>query len=205
MVYNLLKGVPAFFISTNPNLNQPEIWLLLFRMGEHQSQYAVHQNYNMNSNHRFNVRVYGLCIQNNQVLLSDEYVFGMFMTKFPGGGLEYGEGTIECLKRECLEEMGLEVKVTGHFYTTDFFQETRFFANTQLISIYYTFELPQGARLKTADTPFDFEAIEGTQTFRWAPLAALKPQDLTFPVDQKVAEMLNEQLSERGRKRTKHS
>ncbi len=154
----------------------------------------MHQHYSMNTNHRFNIRVYGLCIQNNQVLLSDEYVFGMFMTKFPGGGLEYGEGPIDCLKRECFEEMGLEIKVTGHFYTIDFFQETRFFANTQLISIYYTFELPQGALLQTSDIPFDFEAEEGAQTFRWVPLPALKPHELTFPVDQKVAGMLKEKL-----------
>ncbi|MFW6352566.1 MAG: NUDIX domain-containing protein, partial [Bacteroidota bacterium] len=92
----------------------------------------------------FNIRVYGICIQNHRLLVSDEYVMDMYMTKFPGGGLEFGEGPIDCLKRECREEMGgVEIKVTGHFYTTDFFQPTRFFKNTQLISIYYRFKLPE--------------------------------------------------------------
>ena len=37
----------------------------------------------------------------------------MYVTKFPGGGMEFGEGTIDCIKRECMEEFGEEVEVTG--------------------------------------------------------------------------------------------
>ena len=57
----------------------------------------------------FNIRVYGVLInQQNQVLVSDEYIRGSYYTKFPGGGLELGEGTRDCLKREFKEEMDLE-------------------------------------------------------------------------------------------------
>ncbi len=57
----------------------------------------------------FNIRVYGVLInQQNQVLVSDEYIRGSYYTKFPGGGLELGEGTRNCLKREFKEEMDLE-------------------------------------------------------------------------------------------------
>ena len=46
--------------------------------------------------YKFNVRVYGILInEKNQLLVSDEYDFGFPHTKFPGGGLEYGEGTRE--------------------------------------------------------------------------------------------------------------
>ena len=46
-----------------------------------------------------NIRVYGIIINDeNQVLLSDELRFGNAFTKFPGGGLEWGEGTKDCLK-----------------------------------------------------------------------------------------------------------
>jgi len=44
------------------------------------------------------------------------------MTKFPGGGLQFGEGTIDCIKREFREELGCEIGVLKHFYTTDYFQ-----------------------------------------------------------------------------------
>ena len=73
----------------------------------------------------FNVRVYGILLNdNNQVLVSDEYIRGNFYTKFPGGGLEYGEGTRDCLKREFKEEMDLDISVDDHIYTTDFFRST---------------------------------------------------------------------------------
>ena len=50
---------------------------------------------------RFNIRVYGLLInEQKQVLVSDELIRGSYITKFPGGGLEFGEGTRNCLQRE---------------------------------------------------------------------------------------------------------
>jgi len=64
---------------------------------------------------RFNVRVYGILInEKKQVLVSDEFIRGNYYTKFPGGGLEFGEGTRDCLKREFKEEMDLDVEVTDH-------------------------------------------------------------------------------------------
>ena len=71
---------------------------------------------------KFNVRVYGLLINEcNEVLISDEQEYGMRFTKFPGGGLELGEGLTDGLKREFVEECQVEVEVLSHFYTTDFF------------------------------------------------------------------------------------
>jgi 8-oxo-dGTP diphosphatase len=68
-----------------------------------------------------NLRVYGLLInEHNEVLLSDEQEYGMRFTKFPGGGVEYGEGLIDGLKREFMEECNMEIEVLSHFYTTDF-------------------------------------------------------------------------------------
>jgi 8-oxo-dGTP diphosphatase len=68
-----------------------------------------------------NVRVYGILIHENKLLVSDEYIKGMKITKLPGGGLEFGEGTHDCLKREFKEELDLDVEIESHFYTTDFF------------------------------------------------------------------------------------
>ena len=58
-----------------------------------------------------NVRVYGILIHENKLLVSDEYIKGMKITKLPGGGLEHGEGTIDCLKREFKEELNLDVEI----------------------------------------------------------------------------------------------
>ena len=62
--------------------------------------------------HHFNIRVYGILVnEQKQVLVADEYIRGGYYTKFPGGGLEFGEGTRDCLKREFIEEMNLSVSV----------------------------------------------------------------------------------------------
>ena len=64
---------------------------------------------------RFNIRVYGVLINDQkQVLVADELIRGKNYTKFPGGGLEFGEGTRDCLRREFLEEMNLKVEVKEH-------------------------------------------------------------------------------------------
>jgi ADP-ribose pyrophosphatase YjhB (NUDIX family) len=87
---------------------------------------------------RFNLRVYGLIINDKQeVLLSDENRFGYFFTKFPGGGVEAGEGIIEALHREFKEELDLEIKEATPFYYNDFYQESAFRKEDQIVSFYY--------------------------------------------------------------------
>ena len=128
-----------------------------------------------------------------QVLVTDEYRFGKQITKFPGGGLQYGEGTLECIRREMMEETGNEVEVIRHFYTTDFFQRSAFHKNDQVISIYYMVRAKQPLKIKVKEKPFDFDSLtEGAQVFRWIPLNSLKSEDFTFPIDQKVAGYLAE-------------
>ena len=75
---------------------------------------------------RFNIRVYGLLIDqpNQQILVSKEIILGQEIIKFPGGGLEFDEGIADCLKREWMEEAGLEIEILEHFYTNDFFQKS---------------------------------------------------------------------------------
>jgi ADP-ribose pyrophosphatase YjhB (NUDIX family) len=122
----------------------------------------------------------------------------MRMTKFPGGGLEPGEGTIDCLRREFREEMEQEIKNIRHFYTTDFFQQTRLLPEPyQIISIYYLADLLLPEKLKTTTKKFDpdtfqDEAVDGAQTFRWEKIPDLVAEDFTFPIDKVVLEMLQE-------------
>jgi ADP-ribose pyrophosphatase YjhB (NUDIX family) len=145
------------------------------------------------TDYRFNIRVYGIFVNlKNEVLLADEFIHNTLMTKFPGGGLEYGEGTIDCLRREIREELNQEISHINHFYTTDFFQDALFFEQTQLLSIYYKASLTDENAVITSSRPFDFTPVEGAISFRWVPLNLLKPEHLTFPIDKKIVALLNE-------------
>lgn len=145
----------------------------------------------------FNVRVYGLLFNDKrEVLVTDEFINGVKITKFPGGGLEFGEGTIDCVIREFMEELGWKVEVTNHFYTTDFFQISAFNENKQIISIYYSLKLIDKSNelpIRFTETKFDFnEGIKDDQVFRWLTVNADLTDDLTFPIDKRVGEMLLE-------------
>src|ERR1700685_1992338 len=101
----------------------------------------------------FNVRVYGLLIQEGKVLVSDELIHNKYITKFPGGGLEFGEGTIDAIKREMMEETNTPVEVLEHFYTTDFFQVSAFNPHAQVISIYYTLKVLSSLQVAVKQKP----------------------------------------------------
>ena len=141
--------------------------------------------------YHFNVRVYGLLINaENEILISDEQEYGMRFTKFPGGGLEFGEGLIEGLKREFIEECDAEIEVTGHFYTTDFFVKSAF-NDSQVISVYYRVKNIKPLNLTIKTRVFDFDG-EGDilQSFRLVKLSDLKSEVFLFPTDQQVAKLL---------------
>ncbi len=143
----------------------------------------------------FIIRVYGIALNNNkEVLISDEFQLNTKMTKFPGGGLEYGEGILDALEREFREECnGQEIKNVKHFYTTDFYQKALFFDNTQLIGVYYTLKLVKPIKFKISKNKFDFDKYKnGNQSFRWVKIKTLNKDDFTFPIDKFVAEKLKQ-------------
>lgn len=141
----------------------------------------------------FNIRVYGLLInEDNQILITDEYRMGKMITKFPGGGLESGEGLVDCLTREWMEETGQVIEVDEHFYTTDFYVPSAFNPLQQVISIFYKVKAMNKMTKPLKYFPFDFEEmIEGSQIFRWVDLDIISPADFTFPIEKKVASLLN--------------
>ena len=139
----------------------------------------------------FNVRVYGVLINyRNEVLISDEQEYGVRFTKFPGGGLEYGEGLVDGLKREFMEECNVEVEVTDHFYTTDFFVKSAF-NDSQVISVYYKVKNINPLNLTIKTKVFDFDG-EGDvlQAFRWVNLADLNADDFPFETDREVVKLI---------------
>ncbi len=149
----------------------------------------------------FTIRVYGIVMnEEKEVLVSDEFIRGKYYTKFPGGGLELGEGTRDCLKREFKEEMNLAVKIEGHIYTTDYFQMSAFNPDDQIISIYYFAKPlePITAPLRNKEFDFDegqlniYKETNEIETFRFVSWNNFSSDSVTLPIDKIVATMLKE-------------
>jgi len=86
---------------------------------------------------KINIRVYACVVKDKKVLTLFEEYAGEALMKFPGGGLEYGEGVLECLHREFEEELNVKAEIKEHFYTQEDFLVSRFRENEQLLTIYY--------------------------------------------------------------------
>ena len=146
--------------------------------------------------HLFNIRVYGILLNDRrQVLVADEFIRGSYYTKFPGGGLEFGEGTRDCLKREFKEEMDLDVEVGDHIYTTDYFQMSAFNPEHQIVSIYYFAKAIEPIKVPLRQTLFDFDEQQmkvynetgETETFRFVNWDDFSENSVTLPIDKIVA------------------
>lgn len=149
----------------------------------------------------FNIRVYGILINEiKQVLVSDEFIRGKYYTKFPGGGLELGEGTRDCLKREFMEEMNLKVQIDDHIYTTDFFQMSAFNPEDQIISIYYFVKALEPITAPLREKEFDFDEaqlkvyhqVNEIETFRFVDWNNFSAETVTLPIDKIVASIVKE-------------
>ncbi|MFN5642772.1 MAG: NUDIX hydrolase [Sphingobacteriales bacterium] len=147
----------------------------------------------------FNIRVYGILTDDqNRILVTDEYIRGGYYTKFPGGGLEFGEGTRDCLKREFIEEMSLQIHVGDHLYTTDFFQMSAFNPEHQIISIYYHVKALEPITAPIREKQFDFDAAQldvyaktgEIETFRFIDWENFSSASVTLPIDKVVADLI---------------
>ena len=134
---------------------------------------------------KINIRVYAIYLnEKNELMALDEGYVGEKLIKLPGGGLEFGEGTIECLHREFAEELNLKIEVLEHFYTQEDFLVSRFRENEQLLTIYYTVNI-----LNLEDSNILDDSIENV---KWVSLHEENP--LPLPIDKIVFEKLKEKL-----------
>lgn len=142
---------------------------------------------------KFNLRVYALLINEKQeILLSDENRFGKFFTKFPGGGVEHGEGIQDALFRELQEELHLEISGADFFYFNEFHQASAF-DQSNLVAFYYIVNIQKAAvPLQEEGYNIPFEKEQELQ--RWKAIHELQKDELTFPIDQKVLEKLKDFL-----------
>lgn len=135
----------------------------------------------MSDDQRFNIRVYGLWLNEGRVLVSEEEIKGTNIIKFPGGGLEFGEGTIDCLKREWKEELDMDIEVLNHFYTTDYYQPSAF-DKSQVVSIYYLVK-------PLTDNNYIVNKNDNEVSY-WMKLTDITKDTFPLPIDKRVAEML---------------
>jgi 8-oxo-dGTP diphosphatase len=149
------------------------------------------------------VRVYGIVVtEDGKVVLSDEYIRGGFYTKFPGGGLEVGEGTRDCLQRELMEEMQLKARIGNHIYTTDFYQQSAFNKAHQILSIYYFAHPEESFKIDFKEKPFDFLPHQiadpkGTaEAFRLISPENLSEESVTLPIDKIVVSIIKSMLTD---------
>lgn len=131
----------------------------------------------------FNVRIYALLESKGKVLVIHEPFQGKLIYKFPGGGLEFGEGTKDCLKREFKEELNLDVEIGSHFYTQDFFVLNAFDPSEQIILIYYKATISDKAlnQLKILDADIS--------ELLWIEPQNLDAEKFTLDADKVVVEM----------------
>jgi 8-oxo-dGTP diphosphatase len=143
----------------------------------------------MTKDYFFNIRVYGLIIKENEILVSYENIDGFKMTKLPGGGLEFGEGILDGLQRELYEELGTKANAPELFHVTEQYIESVFAKREQVIAVYYLIRnFPEVNR---------FEIYQDTKVgsgnllkFSWQKIDEKLLKKLTFEMDQEVLRKL---------------
>lgn len=73
----------------------------------------------MNQNYAFNIRVTGILIEDNNILLVKQKVSDKRAWSLPGGRLERGETLEQGIVREMKEETGLDVEMSRMLYVCD--------------------------------------------------------------------------------------
>ncbi len=130
---------------------------------------------------RFNLRVYGLLIRDGRILVSKENYQGRELIKFPGGGVEYGEGVKEALIREWQEETVCAIEIKSLFYVTEDFIQSAFIEEDQIVSFYYI--------VTTESTILDSIA---EHHIYWVDLDPYLADKFTFPQEKKVFRLVCE-------------
>lgn len=141
----------------------------------------------------FNIRVYGILQDaDGRVLVSHERIRGEAYCKFPGGGLEYGEGPKDGVIREFQEELDITVSVDELLYVTDFFIQSAFKDEDQIVSIYYRVSSDDLDSIPTVDQwPSEESVIDQKQIFQWVDPKELTDGKLSFPGDRGMLQKIN--------------
>jgi mutator protein MutT len=132
----------------------------------------------------YTVRVYGILVnEQKEVLLSREKIGDFAFLKFPGGGLDAGEGIAEALVREFGEETGLTITGKELLYVSDFYAESKFLPGKAVIAVYYIVKIRRDAIGDFHPKEKDFSR-EHSMELQWMKVNDVKPEDFTFESDR---------------------
>ena len=127
------------------------------------------------------LRVYGFLEDDHgRVLVSAERFRGMPLVKYPGGGVEWGEGLREALSREFQEELGLEISIGDLVFFNEFPVISAFDSKYQVFSFFYRV---------TALGPLDFATsaeVEVPENDGERPVWVAKSELMKVPFTHKI-------------------
>tara|TARA_B100001063_G_scaffold45048_1_gene38763 strand:+ start:2966 stop:3418 length:453 start_codon:yes stop_codon:yes gene_type:complete len=134
-------------------------------------------------------RVYGFLINNSkQVLVSAERFNGIPLIKFPGGGVEWGEGLQEALIREFKEELKISIGVKENIYFNDFPVESVIDKRYQVQAFFYHVEPLEPMRFSTVLSLKPPE--KNTENFIWVDLKNLSEELFTYEIEKEAVKAL---------------
>ncbi len=97
----------------------------------------------------------------------------------------------------------MKVEIISHLYTTDFYQQSAFNPDHQIISIYYYVRALEEITVPLRLQPFEFDAQQmriyeetgETETFRFVDWDDFSEGAVTLPIDKIVAKIVKENYS----------
>ncbi|MBL3845684.1 NUDIX hydrolase [Bacillus paranthracis] len=131
--------------------------------------------------------VYGICIENNNILVIDKSK-GPYKNRYdlPGGSLYEEESLLAALHRECKEETGLEVKVIKQVGTVDFQYPSKFKGYTHVHHIAVLYEVEKSAGKIIVPKQFEGQDSLGA---RWVSIESIT-EDNSSPLVCSAVEWL---------------
>ena len=121
---------------------------------------------------RFRVGAYGLLIEDSRLLVTRTRTRSRILNNFPGGALELGEGALQALGREFIEETGLIIRPLGLLHASEGYHRSADYPENQLVKLYWRVERA-GGELRLAGNGDDVVGCF------WAPLSELHSIGLT--------------------------
>lgn len=106
-----------------------------------------------------------LILNNNRILVTRRGP-GMRMAgkwEFPGGKVEAGETAEQCIRRECLEELGLNIRITGQLSS-----HHHDYGDVAIVLIPFLATIESGELSLKEHDQFEWATREQLRSFDWA-------------------------------------